>query len=275
MNALERISVSLRHSALLRNADWLWDVVRPVYDAAINLCAPRGLPRVINGTDRVLISPKLRGLQESYEPEVWAHVMRNLRTGDQMADVGAFIGLYAVAIAKRIGEGGRVTAFEPDPGNAGFLRQHIALNHVPGRVRVEQVVVGEREGESWFSNNKGIQNQIVAAGERDARRAPMVSIDSYFGTRRLDIVKIDVEGFEEDVLKGANNILNDASRAPRLIYIEVHPYNWHLCGSSSESLLRRLSCAGYSVEHMDGSRVGTIDRYGEVVARRLIQRDAE
>ena len=77
-----------------------------------------------------------------------------------------------------------------------------------------------------------------------------------------------MEGFEEDVLRGAEQLLSDEARAPRLIYIEAHPYNWHLCGTTSESLLARLVGHGYRVEHLDGTAVTRIEHYGEIVARR-------
>ena len=80
---------------------------------------------------------------------------------------------------------------------------------------------------------------------------------------------MDVEGFEEDVLRGAEQLLSDEARAPRLIYIEAHPYNWHLCGTTSESLLGQLQRHGYRVEHLDGTPVTRIENYGEIVAIRL------
>ncbi len=50
--------------------------------------------------------------------------------------------------------------------------------------------------------------------------------------------------------------------------MEVHPYNWHLCGTTSESLLGRLKRLGYRVEQMDGTAVRRIENYGEIVAVR-------
>jgi hypothetical protein len=117
VNALEHASRQLRHSGLLKRSDWLWNAVRPVYDAVVNAAGRGGLERVINGTDRVLIAPQFRNLGESYVPDVWRLVMTAVRLGDLVADVGAHIGLYAMALAQRVGLAGRVTAFEPDQRN--------------------------------------------------------------------------------------------------------------------------------------------------------------
>lgn len=268
MNQIEKICVALRHSALLRKADWLWNGLRPIYNGLVNRFAARGLERVINGTDRLMIDSAWRGVTESYEPEVWAHVMANVRTGDRIADVGSFIGLYALALGKRVGATGRVTAFEPDEHSCAAVRQHIELNGLRDRVEAIRSAVGTVDGEIWFTAGKSIQNQIAQPGAAGAKPVPSLSLDGFFKGQRLDLLKVDVEGFEEEVLKGAEQLLGDPTRAPRLIYVEVHPYNWHLCGTTSRSLLDRLVRLGYQVEQMDGTPVSQIIGYGEVVAVR-------
>ena len=82
----------------------------------------------------------------------------------------------------------------------------------------------------------------------------------------VDVVFVDIEGYEETALRGGRILLMDKARRPRLIVIEVHPYNWHLCGSSSASLLSYLRDCGYVVTHLDGSPVAEIVDYGHVFA---------
>lgn len=269
MNALEQACRQVRHSPLLKRAGWLWNAARPVYDALVNAAGRSGLERVINGTDRVLIAPQFRNLGESYEPEVWRLVMAALRPGDQVADVGAHIGLYAVALGRRVGPAGQVTAFEPDPRNYQHILRHSRLNGLGSQLCVVNAAVGKQDGTISFSGDKDIQNQIVPDGTPGARQVPVVRLDTHFAGKRLDLLKVDVEGFEEEVLAGAEGLLANAARAPRNIFIEVHPYNWHLCGTTSESLLGRLRRLGYAVEHLDGKPVGRISHYGEVVARHI------
>lgn len=269
MNPLEKACRLLRHSSLLKRADWLWNSARPVYDALVKAAGRGGLERVINGTDRLLIAPQFRNLGESYEPEVWRLVMAVLRPGDQVADVGAHIGLYAVALARRVGPVGQTTAFEPDPGNYQHVLRHSRLNSLGSQLCVVNAAVGKQDGMISFSGDKDIQNQIVPLGTPGARQVPVVRLDTHFAGRRLDLLKVDVEGFEEEVLAGAESLLGDPARAPRNIFIEVHPYNWYLCGTTSESLLGRLRRLGYTVEHLDGQPVDRISNYGEVVARRM------
>jgi hypothetical protein len=103
MHAAERIAFAIRHNQYLDRADRLWNYVRPAYDRLSSLAARKGLTRVINGTDRVLIGPRWRMVGEVYEPEVWQQLMGEVRPGDVVADVGAYIGLYSIALANRVG----------------------------------------------------------------------------------------------------------------------------------------------------------------------------
>ena len=102
MKQIEKTSIWLRHLPLMERADWLWKPVRPLYDRAVDHFGRNGLERILNGTDRILVSPEARGTAEIYEPEVWRALMAEVRTGDTFVDVGAFIGLYAVAVGLRL-----------------------------------------------------------------------------------------------------------------------------------------------------------------------------
>src|SRR3954470_912629 len=114
MKTFEKVSTWLRHLPSLERADWLWNPARPIYQRAVNHFGRNGLERIINGSDRILVSPRARGVSETYEPDVWRALMADLRPGDTFVDVGSFIGLYTVAVALRLRGFGRVIAFEPD-----------------------------------------------------------------------------------------------------------------------------------------------------------------
>jgi hypothetical protein len=73
-------------------------------------------------------------------------------------------------------------------------------------------------------------------------------------------------------LKGAVTLLQDHRRSPRAIYIEVHPYAWPEVGTSSESLLRLLTRCNYRVLFPSWEEVKQIERYGEIIAYKTIDR---
>jgi len=267
MNLLETISIKLRHLPLLRRCDFFWDGLRPLYQRLVAWRAgSAGLVRCINGTDEIRILPEWRALPEVYEPEVWRQVMPSIKPGECIADIGAHFGLYAIAFAKRTGSGGRVLAVEADPVNAEVLRAHVRLNQVEGIVEVVEKALSDQEGQAeWHSQDMQSVAKPAEAGSAGPK-VQMTTLDRISEGRRVDVVLVDIEGYEEAALRGGRSLLSDPARRPRLIVIEVHPYNWHLCGSSSHSLLGYLKECGYTVSQLDGSPVEGITNYGHILA---------
>jgi FkbM family methyltransferase len=192
--------------------------------------------------------------------------MSEVHEGDVVADVGAFIGLYSVALAKRVGPTGRVFAFEPDPENFAALQAHISLNAARSNVRLIQAAAAERDTRLNFSVG-GSQSSLGHYAGGGQIQVESIRLDSAIREGPLDILKIDVEGYEEHVLKGATALLQNPTRRPRLIFIEVHPYVWPAVGTTSDSLLSLLQATRYRVERPNGQLVQGIDFYGEIVAR--------
>src|ERR1700687_5662933 len=114
MGSFERASTALRHSKLFERSRGLWNLARPVYNVVLSMGARGGLVRNMNQSDLIRIHPAWRSIPESYEPLVWSALMSSLRSGDCVVEVGGFIGLYSVAIARRIQPFGVVYTFEPD-----------------------------------------------------------------------------------------------------------------------------------------------------------------
>jgi FkbM family methyltransferase len=226
--------------------------------------APQGLERLINRTDSIRVLPELRAIGGSYEPEVWSRLMGEIRLGDTIVDVGAHCGLYSVAFAQRTGDIGRVHAFEPDPANFVRLEAHCRMNGIAGRVALYQVAVADRDGSLGFVAGQGSESHIGADLANVSVKC--VCLDSIFPDRPVDLMKIDVEGFEEVVLRGAVSLLTSETRAPRSVCIEVHPYAWPPVGTTSESLLALLMACGYTVQDLSGRPVGRVTAYGAILA---------
>src|SRR5262245_14903060 len=99
MHWFERASQAVRHAPLLGNAEWMWRRISPRYNTVIAVCWPGGIERRINGETLIKLTPELHGLGERYEPEVWKQLLNACKKGDIIADVGAHVGLYTVAMA--------------------------------------------------------------------------------------------------------------------------------------------------------------------------------
>jgi FkbM family methyltransferase len=165
-------------------------------------------------------------------PPDWPHMLvwqRRLKSGDLFLDVGANVGTYSVLCAAL---GAHVIAFEPARDTAVLLRENSALNGMS--IEVIEAAVGSEQGEVGFTSGQDAVNQIDPAGTAKAR---VVTLDSVIGDRRVAGIKIDVEGFELEVLKGLASALK--GRRVDLMQLE-----WNACANRSP-LAAALSDYGY------------------------------
>jgi FkbM family methyltransferase len=136
-----------------------------------------------------------------------AFVLHFLRAGDLFADVGANVGSYTV-LASGV-TGCRTVAFEPDPTTAAALERNIILNKISEQVELRISAVGDRDGEARFSVGLDTQNHVVTDANGIGRFVPMQTLDRVlFASGRIpSLIKIDVEGYEGEVLRGACAVL--------------------------------------------------------------------
>jgi FkbM family methyltransferase len=153
-----------------------------------------------------------------YEPNVIRALQQYLRPGDICFDVGSHVGYMTILMAHLVGPSGRVAAFEPVPETFAALRENVRLNGLEN-VQTECTAVGEQEGTICLycdSTQELSWTPSVAAysaGGGDLKRisAPVLTLDDYARTSGLlpAVVKIDVEGAELAVLRGARQVLRE------------------------------------------------------------------
>ncbi len=173
-------------------------------------------------------------------------------------DIGGHIGLVALPMSQAVAPGGRVFCFEPGAANLEFLRFHLTRNNA-ANVEVVESLVGDSDGETEFFEQDGAtgQNSIVVKKNYDAYRRVrrrQVTLDTFCTAHDLhpEVVKIDVEGAEISVLRGAHNTLR---RDRPVIFLSVHPAELELLGESTENLMREIDAIGYDCHEVDGSPV--------------------
>jgi FkbM family methyltransferase len=190
----------------------------------------------------------LRVLLGTYEPEQTALFGELTAPGATVFDVGAHLGYYTLLASRRAGPAGKVVAFEPDPDNFFFLQAHAELNRLSNVTLVESAV-GEREGRAVFATGTGSGTGRLAAGPGGIS-VPVIGLDEYIAAHGgiPDILKIDVEGAEEMVLRGANQLLE--GRGPA-IFLSTHGPEVH------RECCRRLISLGYRLEPIFGADVET------------------
>ena len=188
----------------------------------------------------------------SYIPRLLALLLSELRAGDICVDVGANIGVYALPMAKRLERlgGGSVYAFEPAPDTAAVLERETKGNDVHNLV-VLPLALGARSGvlplrtSSQFSPHDVGVRSLFGDGI-EVSRVEVVTFDSWLAStdlRRLDVIKIDVEGAEYDVLQGMRDAL--ARFRPRCVVVEVAADNLANAGRTLDEFIALVSEVGY------------------------------
>jgi FkbM family methyltransferase len=129
-------------------------------------------------------------------------------------DVGANIGYYALMFVSLLEGKGHVICLEPDPNNLDELRRNVANNRLDHTVTIMPVAAGEFDGSVRFA--AGSNGRVASDG---SLTVSVVRIDSLM-IKKLDVLKIDVEGYEASVLKGAQETLE---RDRPAIFLELHP----------------------------------------------------
>jgi FkbM family methyltransferase len=164
--------------------------------------------------------------------------------GSTVVDVGANIGFFSLRFARWVGPNGRVIAIEPEGCNVAALRRRVVRARLESVVECVQAVAADRAGEVRLELNPlhPGDHRIAASGE--PIRAVTLDEITAGDTRKISLVKIDVQGAEMMVISGARRILG--SQRPAL-YIEVDDHALHQFGTSAEELLRTVMDFGYTV----------------------------
>jgi FkbM family methyltransferase len=202
------------------------------------------------------------------EAHVRKWVAEYLKPGQVFFDVGAHHGWYSIWSLPLVGKEGAVYSFEPSPANLNVLEWHRRINNFPQWVIVPNGVSDEDAMEKPFflidsgdspmnSLTTGIPGTPLMEG-RAIRNISIqtVTLDSFCGMVdiRPNLVKIDVEGAELLVLRGANKLLSEACP---VIILAVHPY-WLPTGQSTAQIVELLEAHGYTVFDSKGEIVKSL-----------------
>ena len=178
-------------------------------------------------------------------------VQRLLRPGMTVLDVGAHHGLYTLLMSKRVGEQGRVVAFEPSPRELRRLRRHARLNHC-GNVMIEPFALSDAEAEADFFVVDGVQdwcNSLRPPAIEESTRTVRVEVKRLddvlkrLGIVAVDFIKLDVEGAELSFLRGAERLLSGDKRP--VILAEVQDIRTRPWGYAAREIIEFLMRVGY------------------------------
>ncbi len=185
-----------------------------------------------------------------YEQEKTKAVQALLKPGGTFVDVGANKGDFALLAAKSAGETGRVICVEPEPSNATWIRRNIELNGYRN-ITVCDLALSDHDGEALLhlGTKSGFHTLLSGALQRDVgslvvKTRKLDSLLEELGATKVDVLKIDVEGAELQVLKGAVETLRANPKI--VLLIDIHPP----LGVNPSEVFAFLNSLGLSVYKM-------------------------
>jgi FkbM family methyltransferase len=212
-------------------------------------------------------------LLDTYEPAETCFIARTVRAGELAIDAGANIGYHALHLAKLTGPNGRTVAFEPLPYLADALLASVAENDFARRMDVHRSALDERAGTLRLRHAPRTANFGGAHFAPDEAPPPAhadesvsaFALDDVVAGRRCDFLKMDVEGAEPRVVRGALATL--ATGRP-VILCELHERQLRVVSSSSAAdFIAQMSALGYRCSRLnaDGTRGHGLERYASDV----------
>ncbi|MEI6160727.1 MAG: FkbM family methyltransferase [Roseococcus sp.] len=210
------------------------EAVAPIRGTAARLIVPTG----------DFIGAAVYGLGD-LDPKVTWVARRILRPGDTALDIGANLGLVAMAMADAVGPGGRVEAFEPQPRFAALARRSAELNGF-AHLTLHEVALGQRDATVELHiphENMGRASIGRAEGADEVIQVTQRHAGALLGSLHLGsirLIKMDVEGYETEVVAGAEAFLR--ANPPDAILFELNDYEGAF---RDQPLIGQLMALGY------------------------------
>ena len=208
------------------------------------------LPANWRGVEKLIFA-----FREHYEPEL-GYLQKILSPGMTFVDAGACYGIYTLAASKIVGKEGRVLSFEPASRAFPVLQKNIGLNHLTN-VLAYRLALTDRKGKAWLYHHPNVgcdslgrDYSFTESGEEIATE----TLDAMLrdaSINHVDVIKMDVQGAEELVLRGANAIIH--SQHPVIIF-EVYPEGPPALGLSPFGAWDFLQSLGYEFFVVDRSQ---------------------
>lgn len=189
-----------------------------------------------------------------------APVLEYIKESDIVLDIGGNIGQTALFMAKKTGSKGRVVSFEPVPATYKRFITNLELNPEIRNLTVENIALGDTHEKlkmlAETGGNSG-QNRVLSQNNTDANvvEVEVMPLSSYLMNKplpRINVVKIDVEGFEHHVLKGAAGVFKE--HRP-ILYIELSENNLRQQGTSANEVVRFLNELSYRVTDVNSGEI--------------------
>jgi FkbM family methyltransferase len=188
----------------------------------------------------------------------------SLRSGMHVVDIGANQGLYTMLYSRLVGETGRVYAFEPDPDLFNAAQRNCRANGI-SNVELHNLALGAETGHlTLFRSRVNAGDNRLAPSDHAAWfkgiEVPVAPLDDILGGKRVDFIKIDVQGWELEVLKGMRRVLRENSEVR--IYLEFWPAGLRNAGCEPVQFLEYIASHSFSIWNITRSGRRQVTDFG-------------
>jgi FkbM family methyltransferase len=220
---------------------------------------PRGVAGKINGETIRIPLGFHRYYPSVYEEEKTWFIKKHCRPGSTAIDIGAHIGIFSFFLAKQVGKKGRVYSFEPSPFTFGVLQQTVKYNGLQDIIEPRMQVVSNSHGNIPFflsnssdiSNANSINMKNIPDGNAKRIMIPAIMLDDFLNDAafsHLSFVKIDAEGAEFEILKGATALIK---KYRPYMTLEIHPNTFEDPVKTQGEMFDLISSLDYKMQRND------------------------
>lgn len=183
---------------------------------------------------------------------------RICREGMSVLDIGANVGFHTLFFARAVGAGGRVWAFEPDPGNFAMLLGNLKLNAYRNVIAVPSAVGAATGKASLYRSPFHCDHRVYPTWNgQPSVPVDMVSVDEFLPPgQRVDLVKMDIQGAEGFALRGMRRTI--ASNPGLVMLMEFWPEGLRKAGFHPGEVLSDLQGLGFALYRID-ERTGRVE----------------
>lgn len=181
-----------------------------------------------------------------HEFEDMAFLLHFLRSGDLFVDIGANIGSYSILAAAHVGA--ETISFEPIPSTFNHLVDNIKINHIDQLIDPRNKAIGSDISTLRFTKDLDTVNHVATAQDTDTIEIPVNSLDHELKGRSPNMIKIDVEGFENEVIKGGVNTLKNSVLSAVILELNGSGKRYGFNDEDIHSIMISLGYQAYKYE---------------------------
>ena len=181
-----------------------------------------------------------------------AFLSANIRSGMTVVDIGANQGLYTMLFAQCAGPTGQVHAFEPDQRLYAALKSNTEGSNTHN-ISLYQIALGSKSGAMMLyrsllnSGDNRLATEDLNDDKREALQIQVERLDDVLTGKRIDLIKMDVQGWEMETLKGMEQLLDNPCNKDIALYFEYWPQGLRNAGSNPLEPLIYLERKGFSI----------------------------